>query len=173
MSKAPRDIKSGRAPKKAPQPQSKLVTAVVATAFVTTIVSASAVILFQKFMDPGQPAAKIEPQTPVAPKYDSLVYYDFPKLTVYLKQPANTRTAALANIRVSAEFTDAAPLQSTKMAQPRIVDAMQSYLRECSREQLDGRQGTDMLRQAFLNIVNDAIVPHHANTVLFREIVIQ
>jgi flagellar basal body-associated protein FliL len=50
---------------------------------------------------------------------------------------------------------------------------MQSFLRDCSREELDGRAGTDMLRQAFLTIVNDAILPHQANAVLFKEIVIQ
>ena len=176
MSKAPRDVKRERTSKDAPRMQNKLVTVIVVTAFVATVISASAVILFQKFFDrsPAVTAEVPSPPARTAPKYDKFVYYDFPKLTVYLKKSDSSRQpAGLANIRVSAEFADADPLQTTKIAQPRIVDAMQSYLRGCSREDLNGRQGTDMLRQAFLDIVNDAIVPHQANAVLFREIVIQ
>ena len=176
MSKTPRAPKGWLAAKKGARSENRLVTAVVLTALITTLVSASAVIFFQKFVESG-PTTNIETKVapaPATPKYDRFVYYDFPKLTVFLKKTDNgQQAAALATIRVSAEFTDAAPLQSTKMAQPRIVDAMQTYLRDCSREDLDGRKGTDMLRQAFLEIVNNAITPQQANAVLFREIVIQ
>jgi flagellar basal body-associated protein FliL len=191
MSKTPQDkkrepaakpsIKPGIRPgtkKSAPRSDHKLVTVIVVTAFIATVVSASAVLLLQRVFsaDPAATAQIVPPDAPpalVQPKPgQTFVYYDFPKLSVFLKR-TNSRQPALANIRVTAEFVDAAPLQVTRSAQPRIMDAMQSFLRECSREELDGRAGTDMLRQAFVQIVNDAIMPHQANTVLFKEIVIQ
>ena len=179
MSKTPQDKKRERPVKKgAPRSENKLVTTIVVTAFIATVVSASAVLLLQRFfaVDPAS-VAQIAPQqaapAPAQPKGgQKFAYFDFPKLTVFLKKDAG-RQPALANIRVTAEFIDADPLPATRTAQPRIVDAMQSFLRECSREELDGRAGTEMLRQAFLTIVNDAILPHQANTVLFKEIVIQ
>jgi flagellar basal body-associated protein FliL len=166
MSKTPQDSKPARPKKSARHSQNHMVTAVVATAFIATILSAGAVLVFQSLTRPETTAGA------PAPRFEKFAYYDFPKLTVDLKRTGN-RQAGLANIRVSAEFSDTEPLQVTRTALPRIVDGMQAYLRERTREELDGRQGTDMLRHAFLTIVNDAIVPHHANTVLFREIVIQ
>ena len=179
MSKTPQDKKRERPVKKgASRSENKLVTTIVVTAFIATVVSASAVLLLQRvFQADPAPVAQIAPPqaapTPAQPKAgQKFAYYDFPKLTVFLKK-GNGRQPALANIRVTAEFVDAESLPTTRTAQPRIVDAMQSFLRGCSREELDGRAGTEMLRQAFLDIVNDAIVPHQANTVLFKEIVIQ
>jgi len=179
MSKTPQDKKRGPAARKgAPRSDNKLVTTIVVTAFIATVVSASAVLLLQRVFTAG-PVTTAQIAPPDAPPSrvqptpgQTFVYYDFPKLTVFLKK-TNSRQPALANIRVTAEFIDEAPLQAARSAQPRIMDAMQSFLRECSREELDGRAGTDMLRQAFVEIVNDAIMPHQANTVLFKEIVIQ
>jgi flagellar basal body-associated protein FliL len=178
MSRTPQVKKREQSKKGAPKSENRLVTAIVATAFIATAVSASAVLLVQHFfqVDRASVAQIAPPQaapTPAQPKAgQKFAYFDFPKLTVFLKK-TNSRQPALANIRVTAEFVDPAVLPVTKTAQPRIVDAMQSFLRDCSREDLDGRAGTEMLRQAFLSIVNDAIEPHQANTVLFKEIVIQ
>ena len=178
MSKIPQDKKREQPKKGAPRSENKFVTIIVVTAFIATVVSASAVLLLQRYFTAvPAPVAQIAPppaaMTPAQPKAgQKFVYMDFPKLTVFLKKNGS-RQPALANIRVTAEFIDAASVPVTKTAQPRIIDAMQSYLRGCSREELDGRAGTEMLRQAFLDIVNDAIEPHQANTVLFKEIVIQ
>lgn len=178
MSKTPQDKKREQPKKGVPRSENKLVTIIVVTAFVATVISASAVLLLQRYFtaDPA-PVAQIAPPPattmPAQPKAgQKFAYYEFPKLTVFLKS-ANPRNPALANIRVTAEFVSPDSLPVTKAAQPRIVDAMQSFLRGCSREDLDGRAGTEKLRQAFLDIVNDSIEPHHANTVLFKEIVIQ
>jgi flagellar FliL protein len=178
MSKTPQDRKREAAQNGASRTESKLVTVIVVTAFITTVISAAVALMLQRlFTADPTPSAQIEaPKSAPAPAQpkagQKFVYYDFPKMTVVLKKNGN-RPVAMANIRVSAEFIDAEPLPATKGAQPRIVDAMQSFLRECSREELDGRAGTDMLRQAFLGIVNDAILPHRANAILFKEIVIQ
>lgn len=179
MSNTPRDKRREQPIKKgAPRSENRLVTIIVMTAFIATVVSASAVLLVQRFfvIDPASVAQIVPPPTaaaPVQPKAgQKFAYFDFPKLTVFLKRNGS-RQPALANIRVTAEFIDATLLPVTKTAQPRIVDKMQAFLRDRSREDLDGRTGTEMLRQAFLDIVNDAIEPHQANTVLFKEIVIQ
>jgi flagellar basal body-associated protein FliL len=178
MSKTPQYKKREQPTKGAPRSENKLVTIIVVTAFIATVVSASAVLLVQRFfeIDPASVAQIAPPQaapTPVQPKAgQKFAYFDFPKLTVFLKKNGS-RQPALANIRVTAEFIDAALLPVTKTAQPRIVDAMQAFLRDRSREDLDGRTGTETLRQAFLDIVNNAIEPHQANAVLFKEIVIQ
>ena len=178
MSKPPRDKKSERAHKGAPRSETKFVTVIAVTALIATVVAASAVLLLQHlFARDSAPTALIEPPKaaplPAQPKVgQKFAYFDFPKLTVFLKK-TGSKQPTLANIRVTAEFVEAEALPVTRTAQPRIVDAMQSFLRDCSREELDGRTGTEMLRQAFLEIVNKAIVPYQANTVLFKEIVIQ
>ena len=63
MSKTPQDKKRGHPMKKgAPRSESKLVTTIVVTAFIATVVSASAVLLLQRFFqaDPA-PVAQIAP----------------------------------------------------------------------------------------------------------------
>lgn len=175
MSKTPQNKKREQPTKGAPRSENKLVTIIVVTAFIATVVSASAVLVLQRFFkaDPTPVAQTLPQPAAVQPKAgQKFAYYDFPKLTVFLKKNGS-RQPALANIRVTAEFIDAALLPVTKTAQPRIVDAMQAFLRDRSREDLDGRTGTETLRQAFLDIVNNAIEPHQANAVLFKEIVIQ
>jgi len=176
MSKTPQYKKREQPTKGAPRSENRLVTLIVVTAFIATVVSASAVLVLQRvFKADPTPVAQTLPSTaaPVQPKAgQKFAYYDFPKLTVFLKN-ANSRNPALANIRVTAEFVSAESVPVTRAAQPRIVDAMQSFLRGSSREDLDGRTGTERLRQAFLDIVNGAIEPHQANAVLFKEIVIQ
>ena len=101
-----------------------------------------------------------------------LAYCDFPKVTVVLQNNTD-RTVHSAVISVTAEFADKDALGVCKAAQPRILDALQVFLRNTSYEELQGMAGSESLRAEITNIVNREVGPFRANTVLFKQILIQ
>jgi flagellar FliL protein len=110
--------------------------------------------------------------SPAVEKPKKLAYCDLPKVTVVLKNEAN-RTVHSAVIAVSAEFNDPHALAVCKAAQPRILDALQVFLRNTTYEELQGTGGSELLRAETTNIVNREVGPFRANTILFKQILIQ
>jgi flagellar basal body-associated protein FliL len=104
------------------------------------------------------------------PREPLSVFYDFPRVTADLSRADGLY--AVAKVRISAEFDDADLLAEVHQAQPKIVGGMQTFLNSKTVTDLQGGRGTDLMRQGFLGIVNSAIHPSAARSILFREIVI-
>ena len=106
-----------------------------------------------------------------APREPVSVFYDFPRITVDLSRADGLH--AVAKVRISAEFDDEDLLEEVHQAQPKILGGIQNFLSSKTVTDLQGGRGTDLMRQGFLGVVNSAVHPNSARSILFREIVIQ
>ncbi len=98
------------------------------------------------------------------------VQYEFPALVVDLK----TGRCRSPFIKLRAVALVSEPdMARLEEVEAQVVDAFQAFLRDQERQDLVGKAGTDKLRQGFLSILNTALEPAQARTVLFREILLQ
>ena len=98
-----------------------------------------------------------------------LVYHDFPDIVADLKgEGRRPRYVKLGFIvELPAELR---PLLEENMTA--IVDALHAYLRERRAEELVGREGADRVRKALGQMINDALAPGEARSVLFRQFIL-
>lgn len=100
------------------------------------------------------------------------VFYEFPVLVVDLKQTSKKRRTPFLKIKVVAELAPKHE-ERLKLIEVKILDGFQTHLREQTRKDVAGREGTDKLRLAFLEIVNNAMAPGRVEAVHFRQIILQ
>ena len=98
-------------------------------------------------------------------------FIDIPRLTVNLATTGNQR--ALLQIALSLEIKDAAMAPAITAELPRVLDAVQVFLRELRVEDLAGTRGTMRIKEELLTRVNAAIAPEKVDDVLFKEMLVQ
>jgi flagellar FliL protein len=108
-------------------------------------------------------------EKPVVAK--ALVYYNLPEILVNLN--AAGRRSSFLKMTISLELENPADIPKIQAVMPRIVDNMQSYLRELRAEDLKGSAGLFRLREELLARVNAAAQPAKVNDVLFQEVLVQ
>jgi len=98
------------------------------------------------------------------------IYHEFPEIMVDLK--STSRRTRYIKVKAIAEVsgTHAARI---KELDPKIKDGFQTWLRQQTRKDLTGTAGTEKMRAAFLQVVNEALAPDVAESVLFKEILLQ
>ncbi|MGB0683756.1 MAG: flagellar basal body-associated FliL family protein [Magnetovibrionaceae bacterium] len=64
-------------------------------------------------------------------------------------------------------------INRAKEVEPVLMDTVQAHLRDTEREELVGKAGADKLRADVLTIVNSALAPQRADSVLFKEFLLQ
>lgn len=103
---------------------------------------------------------------------DLPIYHEFPELTVDIKSKG--RRTRFVRIRLMAELYHQENLARLQALEPKILDGFQTHLRSQSPKQLSGREGTEAMREVFVQIANQAMGKRHKiNTILFREILVQ
>ena len=112
---------------------------------------------------------KVEAAVPQPAK--ALVYYNLPEILVNLN--AAGRRSSFLKMTISLELENAADIPKIQAVMPRIVDNMQSYLRELRAEDLRGSAGLFRLREELLARVNAASQPAKVSDVLFQEVLVQ
>ena len=112
---------------------------------------------------------KVEENKPQQAK--ALVYYNLPEILVNLN--AAGRRSSFLKMTISLELENQADIPRIQAVMPRIVDNMQSYLRELRAEDLKGSAGLFRLREELLARVNAASQPAKVNDVLFQEVLVQ
>ena len=100
------------------------------------------------------------------------VFHEFPVLVVDLKPTSKKRRSPYIKITVVAELAPKNE-ERLKLIEVKILDGFQTHLREQTREDVAGKAGTDKLRTAFLDIVNNVMAPGRVEAVLFRQIILQ
>lgn len=110
-----------------------------------------------------------EAAAPVPAK--ALVYYNLPEILVNLN--AAGRRSSFLKMTISLELENPADIPKIQAVMPRIVDNMQSYLRELRAEDLRGSAGLFRLREELLARVNAASQPAKVSDVLFQEVLVQ
>lgn len=101
----------------------------------------------------------------------ALVYYNLPEILVNLN--AAGRRSSFLKMTISLELENASDIPRIQAVMPRIVDNMQSYLRELRAEDLRGSAGLFRLREELLARVNAASQPAKVSDVLFQEVLVQ
>jgi flagellar protein FliL len=122
------------------------------------------------FDRPGAADASATQQAvPAAPP--QVAYFDLPDLLVNI-QTAEGGSAYL-KLSLSLEVSSEEEKTGLQVLAPRIVDQMQSYLRELRTDDLKGSAGIMRLKEELLRRVNAAAAPYRIRDVLFKEIVVQ
>ncbi len=98
------------------------------------------------------------------------VFIDLPEVIVNMN--AGGRRATFLKMRIKLEIA-AADQAAVQALQPRIMDLVQTYLRELRPEELRGSMGTHRLREELLSRINIAVAPARVRDVLFVEMLVQ
>lgn len=99
------------------------------------------------------------------------VYYTLPEFLVNLN--ASGKSQVFLKTTVVLEVAKATDVPFIESNLPRLVDGINTYLRELRSSDLAGSAGIQRLREEILFRVNKAITPVQVNDVLFKEIVVQ
>jgi flagellar FliL protein len=110
-----------------------------------------------------------QPAATAAVKPPSFV--DVPELIANLNSAG--KRPAFVKLKARIEVAKADDQTVVQAAMPRILDLMQTYLREMRPEELRGSAGTWRLREELIARANIAVAPAQVTDVLFTEMLIQ
>ena len=99
------------------------------------------------------------------------VYYTLPEFLVNLN--TSGKSSQFLKTTVILEVAKATDVPLIEASLPRLVDSINTYLRELRSSDLAGSAGIQRLREEILLRVNKSIAPTQINDVLFKEIVVQ
>ena len=157
-------------------PDKAKLIAVTAAVFLTVLVGAGAGLYFTGMFglagngDDGYAAADAKNQAKDSVELGASVYHDLPEMTVDLKT-GQCRAPFLkfqATIQIAEEHR---PLLQER--QPKIIDRVQTHLRDQERRDLVGKAGAERLRGELVSIVNNTLRTVQVCNVLFKTLVLQ
>ncbi|MFW0776734.1 MAG: flagellar basal body-associated FliL family protein [Rickettsiales bacterium] len=102
---------------------------------------------------------------------EAAVYYTLPEFLINLNTSSRSSSFLKTTVILEVPKQEDIPMIETNM--PRLVDAINTYLRELRASDLSGSAGIQRLREELLIRANKALAPVKVNDVLFKEIVIQ
>ncbi len=105
------------------------------------------------------------------PIVNAAVYYTLPEFLVNLN--GSGKSSVFLKTTVVLEVTKQTDVPAIESSLPRLVDGINTYLRELRPSDVAGSAGIQRLREEILLRVNKAIAPKQINDVLFKEIVVQ
>jgi flagellar protein FliL len=106
---------------------------------------------------------------PPPPK--TYVFYNLPGFVVNL--PSTSGRTSFLKVTISLELDSAADVPLVQAVMPRIVDHVQSYLRELRPEDVKGTAGISRMRQEMLERVAAAAPGAKVDDVLLQELLLQ
>jgi flagellar FliL protein len=115
----------------------------------------------------GGEKGKKEGPNPISQGPDGVVYYTLPDLTANI-QSSDGRPTYL-KLKIALELKDESIAESIEPNLPRLVDGLQTFMRELRPEDMAGSQGNYQLRMEMLRRVNLIIAPEKVNAVLIEE----
>ena len=98
-------------------------------------------------------------------------YVDVPEMVANLN--GNLHKPNYIKLTARIEVPNPADVDKVKAAMPRVVDLMQTYLREMRPEELRGSAGTYRLREELLVRAAAAAAPAKVSDVLFTQMLVQ
>ncbi|HTY66339.1 MAG TPA: flagellar basal body-associated FliL family protein [Alphaproteobacteria bacterium] len=121
------------------------------------------------FFKKAQDETKAEKPPPPPKTY---VFYNLPGFVVNLPSSTAGRTSFL-KVTISLELDSQADVPKVQAVMPRIVDHVQSYLRELRPEDVKGTAGISRMRQEMLDRVVAAAPGAKVDDVLLQELLLQ
>ncbi len=151
----------------APKKSKKKLIIIGAAALVVLIGGAVGVYFafFNKHAEQTEEGKEGEKGTPKA------VYYTLPEFLVNLNSGGKQTSFLKMTVVLEMESQlDVMPLEGDL---PKLLDALNTYLRELRASDLAGSAGIQRLREELLLRANKAVAPIKINDVLFKEIIVQ
>lgn len=108
------------------------------------------------------------------PTYDpnaGAVYYTLPEFLVNLN--TTSKQSSFLKMTVVLQIANAKDTPKIEAAMPRILDNLNTYLREIRATDLAGSAGIHRLREELLVRLNKTLAPVEVSDVLFKEIIVQ
>jgi flagellar FliL protein len=121
------------------------------------------------FFKKAQDETKADKPPPPPKTY---VFYNLPGFVVNLPSSTAGRTSFL-KVTISLELDSQADVPKVQAVMPRIVDHVQSYLRELRPEDVKGTAGISRMRQEMLDRVVAAAPGAKVDDVLLQELLLQ
>lgn len=97
------------------------------------------------------------------------VFYDVPQILVNLQ--SDRKRSTFLRLKVSLQLNSEADKDAVAAVLPRVVDSFQMYLRELTRDEMQGTAGLERLREELRLRVSAAIAPIEIKDVLFTEMI--
>ena len=101
------------------------------------------------------------------------VFYDIPDILVNVAAGGDKRAFLKLSVSLELEGEGEAAKAAIEPVVPRVVDQLQTYLRELRVEDLSGSAAVFRLKEELLRRVNLAVEPVKVKDVLFREMIVQ
>ena len=101
------------------------------------------------------------------------IFYSLPDLIVNIKGKNKAKATGMLKIKINLELGNAESTALVEKRLPRIVDQLQTYLRELRVEDLEGSEGLNRLKEELLTRITTSAGPASIKDVLFAEIIIQ
>ncbi len=102
---------------------------------------------------------------------EQVVYYTMPQMIINLSSPG--KQASFLKATVILELQNSLDAVTIEANLPRLMDALNTYVRELRPSDLSGTAGITRLREELLLRANKALEPMKINNILFKEIVVQ
>ncbi len=100
-----------------------------------------------------------------------VLYYELPEIMVNLSPGSATPSFAKMDITIEVESQEV--VTKLEAVKPKIMDVINTYVRELRPGDLKGSAGIQRLREEVMMRINKTIDPHEISNVLFTEILIQ
>ena len=111
----------------------------------------------------GEPAKEDDPA--------AVVYYELPHIMANLN-PGGA-TPSFIKMTINLEAPNQEVLTRLEAIQPKVMDIINTYVRELRPSDLNGSSGIYRLRDELLLRINKALYPDKVNNILFKDILIQ
>lgn len=102
---------------------------------------------------------------------EQAIYYAMPEMIINLSTPG--KQASFLKATIILELQNKLDAVTVEANLPRLMDALNTYVRELRPSDLSGTAGITRLREELLLRANKALEPMKINNVLFKEIVVQ
>lgn len=164
-------------PAMSPEKKKKILIIVLAMTSLISILGGGGAVMYVIILGGGlggeHGEVPIDTSALRAPKPDDLpIYHEFPELMVDITTKG--RRTRYVRIHMLAELYYPENLDRLKAVEPKMLDGFQTYLRSKNAKELSGREGTEAMRDAFMQVARDAMGrAHKINTILFKEILVQ
>jgi len=117
---------------------------------------------------PEKPASEMGPD---GKPIEKPVFYTLPDFLINLNSQGKSASFLKATVVIEVAHPADVPLIEADL--PKVVDAINTYMRELHPSDLTGSAGIQRLREEMLLRVNKALTPIKINDVLFKEIIVQ
>lgn len=153
------------APKKS---KKKLI--IIAVAVLVILIGAGAGVYFSGILGSHEEKSEVE-LGPDGKPIEKPIFYTLPEFLVNLN--AGGKQTSFLKTTIVLELTKESDVPLIEANLPRLLDALNTYLRELRASDLAGSAGIQRLREELLLRANKSLAPTKINDVLFKDIIVQ